>query len=87
MPQIPFYAKEWRQYRKLSVMEAGKITGLGADRLNRLEARVRHFDEHDLAALSNAYALHPAMFFNLNPADPADREQLELALREWEGRI
>jgi hypothetical protein len=84
MPQIPFFAKEWRQFRNLKLTEAAALAEMPVSDLSILESRERHFDEHDLAALANAYKIHPAMFFNLNPSDPADREVLEKALAAWE---
>lgn len=80
MPQIPFYAKEWREFRDLSIKEAARLSGMKLSHLTALESRDHHFDEHDLAALSNAYKIHPAMFLNLNPADPKDRQHLEMAM-------
>lgn len=78
--QIPFYAKEWREYRGLSLKDAAAQAGILVGHLSNVESRKIHFTEHDLAALANAYAIHPAMFLNLNPTDPADKNLLELAL-------
>jgi len=81
MPQIPFFAKEWRKFRDLTLQEAARSAGMKVSHLSLLESRKHHFDEHDLAALANAYAIHPAMFFNLNPEDPEDRAHLDEAIR------
>lgn len=56
------------------------MMGMKISHLSAIESRRHHFDEHDLAELANAYDLHPATFFNLNPNDPAHRKHLELAI-------
>lgn len=85
MPQIPFFAKEWREYRNLTLAEGARLADMKVSHLSSVESRSHHFDEHDLAALANAYSIHPAMFLNLNPSDPKDRKVLEEAIAEDDG--
>lgn len=85
MPQIPFFAKEWREYRKLSVKEAARMAEMKVSHLTAIEAREHHFDEHDLAGLANAYEINPVLLLSLNPSDPEDRAVLETAISETDG--
>jgi transcriptional regulator with XRE-family HTH domain len=80
MPQIPFFAKEWREFRGLSLHEAARLADLKVSHISAIEQRNHHFDEHDLAALANAYDIHPAMLLNINPLDPEDLKYLEAAI-------
>lgn len=84
MPQIPFFAKSWREYRGLKINAAAREMGMKVSHLSEIEERTHHFDEHDLAAMATLYGIHPAMFFNLDPSQPEDLAVLEAEMAKHE---